>query len=308
MSTRVRSLVLAQLGLVLACKKTESVVDASSTHVVLPEATLTAPPSIAPSTTVASSTPSSSSSVKPVVTIPLTVNSKPPLQPGRCWTNADCSGASGVYCTMPQNPSEPGYCRSVSIMRGRPLVVDGRARFASIDRADGTWWEDAAREEHASIAAFARTICELMALGAPLDLLRKTQSALADEIRHAELVLEVIERATGRRPELGPLPEAAAPIARSNEDFFRDVFRGGAIGETLAAARAEREIDDADLRETIVTDEARHAALAFETLIWLLARFPALAVVRDEEIARFFATASHEERALVGPLFEVLAQ
>jgi hypothetical protein len=170
-------------------------------------------------------------------------------------------------------------------------VVDGRDHFAEYTRPSEPAPSDdeiatlrqAAREEHASIAAFARTIAELMALGAPTWLLAETQRAMGDEIRHTERTLELLERLTGERPELGPLPAAVAPLARSTEEFFRDVLRGGAIGETLAAEDAERRrlaTNDPELRayyDMIVIDEARHAALAVKTLRWLTSRSTARA-------------------------------
>ena len=174
---------------------------------------------------------------------------------------------------------ELGYCRG-RIIRGRPLVVDGQAQVA---QANAQGELGAALEEHASIAAFARTICELLALGAPLWLIRETQDALADEIRHTEMTCERI----GQPFDLGALPAATAPIARSAEDFFRDVFRGGAVGETHAAMLAERQWNETGdpFYETIAIDEAKHAALAFKTLRWLLDTHPELARVRDEEMA-----------------------
>ncbi len=173
----------------------------------------------------------------------------------------------------------------------------------------------AAREEHASIAAFARTVTELMALGAPLSLLQKTQAALADEIRHTEMTLDLIAAATGERPVLGRLSAAVAPL-RSGDDaaaeLLVDVLRGGVIGETLAAAHAETQqkvATDNALRAfygKIMEDEARHAALALETAQWLLRENPALTSVLTEETRALASGGSFEARMLVTPLFAVL--
>jgi len=167
----------------------------------------------------------------------------------------------------------------------------------------------AARDEHASIAAFARTIAELMALGAPLSLVHETQAALGDEIRHTTMTLALLERLTGEPRSLGALPAATLPLQREVNDFFRDVLRGGAVGETLAAAdadaRAER-ASEPELRAyyaAIANDEARHAALAFKTLRWLLAAQPFLAAALSEERAQL----SSEERTLTAPLFAAIA-
>jgi hypothetical protein len=173
---------------------------------------------------------------------------------------------------------------------------------------------DAAREEHASIAAFARTVSELMALGAPMWLLGETQIALGDEIKHTEMTLDLLERATGERPVLGALAAAVAPLRSGDQaaELFSDVFRGGVVGETLAAAHAETQresaTDDA-LRAfygTIVEDESRHAALALKTLRWLLAEQPSLASVLSTEKAWLGESGSFEARTLVTPLLSVL--
>jgi hypothetical protein len=268
---RVRTLILAHLGLTLACKKTATAV-AEDAAVAIPVATATATVSASASATAsADPTPSTSASVKGVPTFAISITSKPP--PGRCRNQSDCPAYQS--CSPSGVATELGYCRP-NVVRGRPLVVSGEAHVANGDAGE------AALEEHASIAAFARTLCELMALGAPLGLLRETEEALADEIRHAAMSLE---RTGGT---FGALPAATAPLARDVEALFRDVFRGGAIGETRAAMLAERQwLETGDpFYETIAIDEARHAALAFKTLRWLLDTHPELARVRDDEIAR----------------------
>jgi hypothetical protein len=172
----------------------------------------------------------------------------------------------------------------------------------------------AALEEHASVAAFARTICELMALGAPSWLLDATQRALGDEVAHARETFAWIERLGGGAWSPGPLIEATAEFRGDGAaGLFRDVFRGGAVGETLAAARADEAAShDAlsdDLRAfytRIAEDEARHAALAFETLSWVLVTFPELHAIRDEEVLRFRSEAAADARALVEPLLDLL--
>ena len=309
---KARALILAHLGLALGCKRTEPIPEPVATSI--PTATTAATATVS-ATATASATPSAivsasaSASTKPVVTVPITVTAGTKLPPGRCFTNTDCAG--GFQSCGPSGVTgEPGYCRSLHVQRGRALVVDGASRVAALSESRmGAVLERAACDEHASIAAFARTICELMALGAPIWLLHETQQALADEIRHTEMTLAML---AGESSTLGPLPEASAPLKRDASELFRDVFRGGAVGETLATAQAERDRDEASdpqvraFFDTIFRDEARHAALAFKTLRWLISEHPLLERVRDEEIARFVDHASFEERSLVTPLFSSL--
>lgn len=316
-SSRIPLLVLANLGLVpfVACKEETPVQDPT-----------TLPPASASASTTADPTTSAmpTTSATPAASVAASASGSAALQAGECRTDADC-GAPYKQCTMllTVDKHAVGRCEPrEGYHLGRPLVVSGEAHVASVarapslSRADVAALVDVAREEHASIAAFARTISELMALGAPTWLLGETQAALADEIRHTEMALDLVERASGERPVLGRLHAAVAPL-RSGEtaaaDLVRDVFRGGAVGETLAAAHAEGEREgtaDEALRafyDATVRDESRHAALAFKTLRWLVATFPALESVLRQERTRFAEGASFEARALVTPLFEVLA-
>jgi hypothetical protein len=141
-------------------------------------------------------------------------------------------------------------------------------------------WLRAARAEHASVAWFARAILELVALGAPLDLLEATQQALADEIRHARVCLELadIDAAPGTTSfAFSPLA-ALAPRGGGVRRFALDTFVEGCVPETISAIEAARAADDdalaVDVRTTlarIADDEAVHAALAWRTLAWALA-------------------------------------
>src|SRR5689334_16578031 len=51
----------------------------------------------------------------------------------------------------------------------------------------GRAWRDAALAEHASSVALARFVMELLAIGAPLELVGAAQHAIADETMHAQL-------------------------------------------------------------------------------------------------------------------------
>ncbi|MFO0663444.1 MAG: hypothetical protein U0174_05805 [Polyangiaceae bacterium] len=242
--------------------------------------------------------------------------------------DAERACETGLYCVFGFNGavfSKTGTCGvHKPIYEGRPLVVDGHVHTASLRFARDVVSEEnaangdllatlrtAAVEEHASIAAFARTIAELMALGAPSWLLGATAQALSDEVRHASRTLDFVERFGGGKVEPSPLSAAVAPLRAgvgAPEALYRDVFRGGAIGETLAAARADvtslttKDPELAAFRRELAEDEARHAALAFRTLQWLSATFPELEAVREEETTAFRQGASAADRALVEPL------
>jgi len=328
--SRTTALILAHVAVLGACKSTpsaapeQSVPPTPAAHEAptaatdpvptAPTAEPTAPTADPPAPTASAAPAASAPPVATAVTAEYV-----------CTTDADCRG--GVcQRTRAKDGSlaKSGHCKGlIQPTRGRALVVEGDTHVAEVGAAAGDLDGSLARvdallrevaEEHASIAAFARTTCELMALGAPLSLLRETARALADEVEHTARTLAWVSRITGKSVTVSALPAAAAPLRHGPtevEALFRDVFRGGAVGETLAAALA----DDESLRgaeemrahyRALADDEARHAALAFTTLRWLLETYPSLSTVRDEEIASFLAAASPEHHTLVAPLFATL--
>ena len=183
---------------------------------------------------------------------------------------------------------------------GRPFLINGSARVAdathrsdwlardalcaaapadeSIGAVLARHWLLAARMEHASVAAFARFSLELLALGAPSDLLLESARAMQDETLHAELCFALATR-YGDRP-VGPASLAmdAALDDVSLESALRNALFEGCIGETLAAAEAQAACEHAQdpvvrqILERIAADETRHAALAFRFVAWVLAK------------------------------------
>jgi hypothetical protein len=134
------------------------------------------------------------------------------------------------------------------------------------------WLEDALRE-HASVAAFARATIELLAVGAPPELVEACQHATLDEVDHARRCFALASAYAGRALGPGPLP-GLAPRGKDVVGLALDTFVEGCVGETIAALVAERAGErtlDPAVRATlrvIADDEARHAALAWRTIAW----------------------------------------
>lgn len=174
---------------------------------------------------------------------------------------------------------------------GRPFVVAAEVRAAAAvrrgdwcvgaeeeERAElAAWWRDAALDEHASVAAFARAALELMSVGAPPELLRETAAAMQDEVEHARLCFGQARRfgagllGPGPLAIEGSLTRAGDPVA-----IAVAVLMEGCVGEGIAAAVAGVAAEGCEDGETravlrrIAADEARHAALAWKTLRWLV--------------------------------------
>jgi hypothetical protein len=223
-----------------------------------------------------------------------------------CFSGLDCSDAGAAACSIAPDagaracsPVGPGgSCCSF----GRPFLVDDRARVAAlVERADwrasGTpevaslppsvrsglarHWAEAARMEHASIAAFARFVLQLLALGAPPDLVVDAQRAMEDETRHAQLAFGLASAYAGADIGPGRLSTRGSLEAMDLRSILATTFAEGCIGETVAALDATEALEHVRDRDpavaavlaTIAADEARHAALAWRSVAWMVRTF-----------------------------------
>jgi hypothetical protein len=126
-----------------------------------------------------------------------------------------------------------------------------------------------AAAEHASIASFARTSLELLALGAPSRLIEETHRAALDEIEHARLAYGLAGGDVGPA-RLDLLPHTPPTFASFTVSTFVDACIGESLGadDVRMAARDERDPRVAAILERIADDEERHVELAFRTLAW----------------------------------------
>jgi hypothetical protein len=130
--------------------------------------------------------------------------------------------------------------------------------------------------EHASVASFARFSLQLLALGAPADLLRDAHQAALDEVEHARTSYALAN--LFGKTNLGPdkLPGAVATLNVNLESFVRALVFEGCVGETLGAAEGKEAARYAvwpELSEVlakIAADEERHAILAWRSLQWAI--------------------------------------
>lgn len=215
-----------------------------------------------------------------------------------CRTEAECEGND--LCFLQSGAFE---CRGEDSFCGRPLRVDGVARMASVKtrtdwstavhasvaglsddarRALAEHWAAIGRLEHASIASFARVTLQLLALGAPSELVADTQAAAGDEVRHARLAFGLASVYAGRPLGPGPIALGDAMPASDPAGVLRALVDEACVGEVLGAAEAGSAAAGctdpivAGILAEIAADEARHAALAWRTLRWLVERWPEL--------------------------------
>jgi len=182
---------------------------------------------------------------------------------------------------------------------GRPFVVRGCDRLAGV-AARGDWsddavvdvdgmpsswrdelaraWTEDARCEHAAVASFARFTLQLLALGAPAELVARAQRAGADELAHARAFFGLASAYAGA--PIGPGPLVTSDALADGVDVEHVVIatvREGCIAETISLvqlATALANVRDPALRSvlaTIVEEELEHVELAWAFVDWALA-------------------------------------
>ncbi len=187
---------------------------------------------------------------------------------------------------------------------GRPFVVSGRAKQASIV-ADAAWagsslaapdlehavacldletratiadaWARDGLAEHASIASFARFVMELLALGAPPDLVTAAQRALAEEIAHAQRCFSLASIYAGApRGPSGLDVSGALAQAPDLFDFAARTASEGCVAETVSALQIHAAADAAQVPavsavlRSIADEESEHAVLAWRAVRWAI--------------------------------------
>jgi hypothetical protein len=211
-----------------------------------------------------------------------------------CSSDADCEVGHECY------PDSNGtwVCQNSECAIGRPLLVDAvagkaplrqRADWASIpsgieslreDPELAAHWAEVAALEHASVASFARFGAQLLALGAPPELLRASKRAALDEIEHARLAYGLASAYGGTAVGPGQLSLRGVSTSASWREVVAGLIEEACVGETLGVAEAMVAAESARVPAVrrvlarIVADELRHAQLAWRSLAWLLRAHP----------------------------------
>ncbi len=168
--------------------------------------------------------------------------------------------------------------RRSRLVARRPRAGHRRPRSRGAPRLAAAWTADALLE-HASIAAFSRFSLDLLAVGAPAELVIAAHQAALDEVRHARICFALAQGYAGA--PIGPSTFPFDGAITVNTDLVAlavSTAREGAIGETLAAAVAAEQLARAvhpavrRALSAIAEDEARHAELAWRTLAWAIKR------------------------------------
>jgi hypothetical protein len=234
-------------------------------------------------------------------------------------------GGRGGFGGTSNGGGDPGGTGHAAGSPGRPFLVQGHVRTSELEltpawraptlcasaatdldaetrRALAEYFARAGLMEHASVAAFARFSLQLLALGAPPELVAAATRAMADETRHAQHCFELASRYAGTDLGPGALDVDGALGAVELLEVVDMVVAEGCIGETAAALEARWAAESATEPEVravllgIADDESRHAALAWEFVAW--------AAQRDAQVparVRAAIDAARREQALSAP-------
>lgn len=187
-----------------------------------------------------------------------------------------------LFCAVPGRPySHAGEVRLAELGDGggwlAPIdTIDAASLSASERTRLADKWANDGLAEHASVASFARFALQLMAVGAPSDLVALAQRAALDEVEHARLAFAVASAYAGRQVGPGPFPVAEGGMAVTLAELAAATAAEGCINETLSTLRAHAELantTDPAVRAVltrIVADETRHAELAWRTVAWAI--------------------------------------
>jgi hypothetical protein len=241
----------------------------------------------------------------------------PEVVNGACTTPNDVC-ESDPPCVDTPCAFVEGTWQCSNVACGRPFVVDCAAVTApASERVDWTtlisageapaalreplarYWAQIARCEHASIASFARFILQLLAVGAPPQLVLAAQQALADEVEHARLAFALASRHAGRGVGPGPLPGTDVAGPTTLDGVLEAVIHEACVGETLSALEAREAAEraqDPALRRVltkIADDEQRHAELGWRVVQWALATADAPTRARAQAAFTAAISAAH---------------
>lgn len=155
------------------------------------------------------------------------------------------------------------------------LPTATRSRLASV-------WRAATLSEHRSVGVFAQLTLDLLAVGAPAEVLSVACRATLDEVRHAELFARLTALYSGQQesppPGIAPLPED--PNVSIRDQVAREMLFLSVGSETysavLLAALHGRAKDPVvrDVLGVVLADEIFHARLGWSYLASLLRAEP----------------------------------
>lgn len=183
------------------------------------------------------------------------------------------------------------FLRPVDSIRGDILDLLQLEPLSESDRANSAkFWSEIGRSEHAAIASFGLYAQQLLAVGAPMDMVREAFLAADEEMGHAALSFALAEGFANARCPVPTYEQHNLSVSPSFEALIRETVNHGSLEETLGALDAARKAHPATLDSAtfaaaeipsqdpivqavwarIAVDEAHHASFGWRVLQWAL--------------------------------------
>ena len=175
-----------------------------------------------------------------------------------------------------------GVTRKIDCDEYDYFVKNVNSPHSNIEKFDE--WIKRGLSEHASIATFNKFTLELMSINAPLWLIKLSNMAIKDEIRHSKIAFDIANIYKNNShyhdnycfiPNV--FPSHIINIDTDLNKIAMDTIIGGCFGETISALTIidnqynnnnNNNIDKYIYK--IAEDEIRHAALAWTTIKWII--------------------------------------
>ena len=216
-----------------------------------------------------------------------------------CRGGDECTetGLNACYATP-----DGWSCSDFNCAVGRPLTNGTSYQMAPLSSGDGwtnddltincaylskeeiatviSHWENVTQLEHSSIASFSRFSLQMMAMGAPADILLAIQKATSDEIRHTQRAADILSGLIGSKVTLGAFPIKGLSIESSREALISNLIKEACFAETLGVAELTAALKWCDHPEIsahlseVLEEETEHAHLAWKALKWLVESAP----------------------------------
>jgi hypothetical protein len=203
----------------------------------------------------------------------------PPTAPANTRALLGAGGTISVESGAPAFAREyRRICEALARATPADVAFDARAYDPAAVARVRRIWRARVASEYESTSVFSQISVETMEANAPIDVTATVLRMGQDELRHAQLCLDVVAALGGDEPVAAPSHLKSLPRhgdAGPEERALRNIIYGCCLSETVNAARfvdsldviADPYISDATRR--LLADEALHAQFGFVYLeLW----------------------------------------
>jgi hypothetical protein len=191
----------------------------------------------------------------------------------------------------------PFYNPCPIVVDGRPYVTENGILSAQVKHIETDWitevtpslnpltdqkksqkWLTTALNEQSSVASFSVFSLQLLAVGAPSDLVKRAHLSAIDEIKHAQLSFGLASSFSGSPISPGEYTPHTVSIKPDLLEICSAVAREGCVAETFSTLKAAVDLEEEkdpvvrEVLQTIIKDETRHSVLAWDTIKWCIER------------------------------------